>query len=113
MLLPNHRKAVLPRAKLTEYLLSPTHPIGRGKASFFRAFGFRPAEWERLAMALKRHAADNPIQGKEPSPFGTRYIVDGPLETPDGRDPIVRTVWFIETGEEIPRFVTAYPQPRE
>jgi hypothetical protein len=28
---------------------------------------------------------------------------------PDGRTPTIRSVWFIETGEEVPRFVTAYP----
>ena len=35
-----------------------------------------------------------------------------PLETPDGRDPLVLAVWFIRSGEEIPRFVTAYPVGR-
>jgi hypothetical protein len=30
----------------------------------------------------------------------------------DGRNPLVRAVWFIETGEAIPRLVTAYPLER-
>jgi hypothetical protein len=41
-----------------------------------------------------------------------RYIIDGILITPDGRNPMVRSVWFIETGEITPRFVTAYPAGR-
>lgn len=44
--------------------------------------------------------------------FGVRYVVVGILSTPDGRGPTVRTVWFIEHGEEIPRLVTAYPAKR-
>ena len=31
---------------------------------------------------------------------------------PDGRQPFIRAVWFIETGEEIPRLATAYPLQR-
>ncbi|WP_334311733.1 DUF6883 domain-containing protein [Kamptonema animale] len=27
----------------------------------------------------------------------------------DGRKPFVRSVWFIETGGEIPRLISAYP----
>jgi hypothetical protein len=45
----------------------------------------------------------------EDSPFGRRYIVDGALAAPDGRRPRVRMIWFIETGEDVPHLVTAYP----
>lgn len=38
-----------------------------------------------------------------------RYIVKGELLVPDGRTPLIRSVWFIETDEHVPRFVTAYP----
>jgi hypothetical protein len=36
MRLPNAEKAVIERRKLTEYLLSETHPTGRFKAQFFK-----------------------------------------------------------------------------
>jgi hypothetical protein len=42
---------------------------------------------------------------------GTTYLVEGPLETPLGRKPRLRTVWLVETGELAPRFITAYPLP--
>ncbi|MFQ5612045.1 MAG: DUF6883 domain-containing protein [Anaerolineae bacterium] len=45
-------------------------------------------------------------------PFGTRYVVEGPMPAPDGRTPLVRSVWFIETRGQIPQFVTAYPLSR-
>ena len=46
--------------------------------------------------------------GKKKSSFGVKYVIDGPLQTPDGRNPSVRAIWFVETGEKQPRFVTAY-----
>jgi hypothetical protein len=48
----------------------------------------------------------------EDDQFGTRYIIEGAIQTPDSRAPQVRSVWFIETGEQQPRFVTAYPLRR-
>jgi hypothetical protein len=113
MKLPHYEMAVVPRAKVTDYLLSPSHPDGRGKARFFRSFGFSVESWERFAEALLRHAADHEVARAETSPFGTRYVVEGIISTPDSRAPLIRAVWFVEAGEQIPRFATAYPLRRE
>ena len=51
MLLPNREHARVDRAKITDYLLSTSHPDGYGKAVFFMRLGFRLAEWEMLAGA--------------------------------------------------------------
>lgn len=109
MLLPNVEQAVVPHRKVAEYLLSSTHPIGRSKAAFFGSFGFTAAAWEALAEALKDHATHHPIVETEQTGFGTSYTVEGALRTPDGRMPLIRVVWFIESGETAPRLVTAYP----
>jgi hypothetical protein len=110
--LPNHDKSTVPPTKITDYLLSLSHHDGRGKARFFASFGFSPRSWETLVEALRRHAAEHEVTRIESSPFGTRYVIEGTMFTPDGRAPLMRTVWFIETGEQIPRFVTAYPLHR-
>ena len=65
-----------------------------------------------MAEALLRHAADHKVARIEPSPFGTRYVIEGMISTPDGRAPLIRAVWFMATDEDIPRFVTAYPLRR-
>ena len=109
MKLPHLANAVVPAAKITGYLLSPTHRDGRHKAAFFTRFGFTAADWETLAAALRRHAVAHEVMKIESSPFGTRYIVEGELHAPDGRSPRVRVVWFIATGETAPTLVTAYP----
>ena len=43
------------------------------------------------------------------SPYGTKYILEGGVETPAGRIVQVRTVWIIDAGQDHSRFVTAYP----
>ncbi|MGH9197929.1 MAG: DUF6883 domain-containing protein [Acidimicrobiia bacterium] len=35
--------------------------------------------------------------------------MEGTIETPYGRTPSIRSVWFLETGQDASRFVTAYP----
>jgi hypothetical protein len=107
--LPNPNQAVVPREKIVEYLLSLAHRDGRSKALFFSGFGFSVDAWQTLADALLRHAADHEVAKIETSQFGTRYIVEGELDAPDGRTPLVRVVWFIDTDEELPRLATAYP----
>jgi hypothetical protein len=76
--LPNLENAQIPRAKITEYLLSFTHRDGRHKAAFFTRFGFSIDNWEIMSAALLRHAAENEVARIENSPFGERYVVEGP-----------------------------------
>jgi hypothetical protein len=111
--LPNVDRVQIPQAKAVEYLLSPTHPEGAGKAEFFAALGFRHEEWEMLAEALRQVARDFPVTKSMTSPHGQKYIIDGVLPTPSGRTPFVRTVWIVDAGTEMPRLVTAYPKEQE
>lgn len=109
--LPNRDRAVVPRAKVVDYLLAGNHPDGQSKARFFAGFGFSATDWGQFADALRRHAQEYRVRRVEDSPFGRRYVVEGILQAPDGRTPYMRTVWFIPTGGEIPWLVTAYPVP--
>lgn len=104
--------AIVTKRKIVEYLLSRSHATGRSKSRYFEKFGFSVGGWRELRSALLNHARHNTVVSVEETSFGTKYVVEGRLRTPDGRDPNVRSVWFIETGEVAPRFVTAYPQGR-
>src|SRR3954467_2246398 len=112
MRLPNRHQAFIAPEKVVDYLLSTAHRDGRHKASFFNKFGFTIDKCEELTDALLRHVDLYEVAKVEESPFGTRYVVDGMMTMADGRTAFVRTVWFIETLSEIPRFVTAYPTRR-
>jgi hypothetical protein len=111
MKLPQAERAVVPQDKIERYLLNPGHPIGSAKAGFFQRFGFSREHWRVLADALLQHARANPVADSVSDVDGTTYLVEGPLETPSGRQPRLRTVWLVETGQLAPRFITAYPLP--
>ena len=107
--LPNRERAVIEPAKLTGYLLSLSHPVGRFKAAFFRSLGYDAVVWQKLEHDLRSQHLEleaAPIQG---SSFGQKYEIRGPLVGPAGRCEVLVSVWIIRDGEEIPRLVTAYP----
>src|SRR5215210_4056156 len=99
MMLPNAHLAVVEREKITEYLLNAAHPDNGGKAPFFRALGFVPEQWEILAAAFLEIALTSPVAQEMESRHGKKYIMDGGINTPGGKTPVVRTVWIIESGE--------------
>ena len=107
--LPNRHLATIDETKIRFYLLSDTHPAGRTKAAFFRRFGFRVSSPQILHEALLAHSRDAEIASFSETEFGQKYIVEGQLNTPDGRNPQIRTVWFVSGHSNIPRLVTAYP----
>ncbi len=88
---------------------SETHPTGRSKARFFRALGFDDANVESLASSLISSAKLGKLVGTEESSYGTKHAIQGDLVTPMGRIVRVVTVWIVEAGQSVPRFVTAYP----
>lgn len=90
--------------KLTEYLLSESHPVGFSKAVFFRNAGYTKANAVELLEELKKIAA-NEVLEKSPRQGGMNYTITGLL-----KDSVqIKTVWTIDDGSQIPRFVTAYP----
>jgi len=109
--LPNRANSIVPEAKIRLYLLNVEHPHGGSKAKYFLAFGYTPEKWQQFAAALKLHANVHPVVGIEQATFGKRYIIEGTIETPDGRNPHIRVIWFIDDEDEnqYPRLVTAYP----
>jgi hypothetical protein len=108
--LPHLDRAVVPEAKIVNYLLSFRHSGGRAKARFLENFGFRAQDWRVLRDAILAHAAANDVTASHQTGFGTRYEIDGPLVAPNGRTPVVRVVWFMESQESIPRLVTLVPR---
>ena len=61
-----------------------------------------------IVAALHGVATSGEVVERVESPHGEKYLVDGPLESPTGRKPLVRTVWIVDRGEQAPRLV-AYP----
>jgi hypothetical protein len=104
--LPAQRTVAKP--KITDYLLKKRHEIGGPKAAFFSSFGFVTEQWPEMAEALIAHPERNSVEMTIPTPYGTKFVVRCTLETPDGRNPCIRTVWMDE-GKGSAALVTAYP----
>ena len=81
----------------------------RFSRKFFTRFGFKVDDWQVLADTLKAVGISNPVTAVVQSSHGTRYTVDGPMQSPDGRMPRVRTVWIVESERLGPRLITAHP----
>jgi hypothetical protein len=109
MKLPNADKAVVEREKITGYLLNSSHRHGAGKARFFAMHSFRAEQWQRLAEALLEHGRTHEVTTVTETKHGTLFVVEGTLNTPDGRRPQVRSIWQVDKGEIAPRLITAYP----
>jgi hypothetical protein len=112
MKLPNVQNSEIPRAKIMDYLLSSSSRAGKAKARFFMSFGFVREKWEEVVKSLIHHAEENEISGIKRTIFGTKYIIDGFMKSPDGSSLNVRSVWFIDDDGDYPRFVTAHPLKR-
>src|SRR5690242_19482694 len=97
--LPNSDRAFVEPEKLTEYLLNVDHPVGADKAAFLYRFGFRVFAWQVLRVALLTHARSARVVAVRATHYGTHYTIEGQLETPDTRNPIVRTVWSIDKDD--------------
>lgn len=112
MRLPSVERAVVDMAKMRDYLLSNSHPVGRFKAAFFVGLGYSAVDWEVLAAALRGHAMDNDASTTELSDYGQKYEIRGRIEGPAGKGAFLVAVWIVLRGEDFPRFVTAFPGAR-
>ena len=83
--------------------------MGRFKAVFFAALGYTRTDWMRLQRDLLELCRGRDAVEGQASTFGRKYEVRGTLEGPSGRQAEVVAVWVVLAGEDVPRFVTAYP----
>lgn len=112
MKLPNAERAVVDMAKLREYVLSETHPVGHHKSKIMRAaFGFRPGHEETLAALLLSLARSEDATLGRKDEHGQRYLVDAVVEGPRGSG-VLRSAWIVERGTDFPRLLSCYPRNR-
>ena len=108
MKLPRCEDVRIPPEKVTGYLLSPSHAVGRFKARVFSALGFNQNDPEPFVAELRRIAAAEEVSGQEDTPYGRKYTVRGVLSGPTGTLDVA-TVWFLEPHQQTVRLVTVRP----
>lgn len=112
MKLPNGDRAEVDLRKLSDDCLSPTHPVGKHKATVFRAaLGLTASEAPTLREWIPQAAIAGEADFERGDEFGERYRLDFAIATSSGRAP-VRSAWIIQKGEDFPRLMTCYVLPR-
>jgi hypothetical protein len=109
MKLPAADRAVIAPAKIRDYLLSTSHPVGRFKEPFFASLGYTSTDWQRLEGDLRVLATSEDAEFGRRSLYGQKYEIRGTLAGPSARSAGVLTVWIILFNDEAPQFVTAFP----
>lgn len=107
--LPNADLAAIDDAKVRDYLLSPSHPVGRFKSVFFVALGYSLDHWEILRDALLELGKAGEATPGQPSPFGLKFEIRATLHGPSGRQASLVTVWMVSRDQDFPHFVTSFP----
>ncbi len=108
--LPNVEAAIVGADKLSDYLLNLSHPRGAAKALFLIAFDFATDHPDDVRSALIDHAKSNDVSSSHKHEFGSAFEIDGRLQTPDGRNTAVRTVWQLDAETDAPRLITPVPR---
>jgi hypothetical protein len=92
-----------------EGLLVVLIPFGREiQDGVFPSLGYTSGHWKRLENDIRAILRNYAICG-ECTDYGQKFEVRGNMIGPAGKTALIVTAWIVLEGEEIPRFVTAYP----
>lgn len=85
-------------AKIRDYLLSTSHPVGRFKEPFFASLGYAVAHWQRLERDLLVIAASGEAEPGRESQYGQKmrnswYFNWSLWENCEGIDRLDYTIW--------------------
>lgn len=110
MRIPDADRAIVAAEKLSAYLLNVSHKRGGPKARLLLSLGYRSDEPRSLESDLRTQHLTLDVARQSQNPYGVVYEIDGPIKTPSGK--IVRfcSIWQVDTGTNVPRFITMYPR---
>jgi hypothetical protein len=110
MTVPNADRAIIAPEKLTAYLLNVSHKRGAAKARLLLAVGYRSNAPHLLESDLRAQHLPLEVTRTHENPYGVVYEIEGPIETPSGRSIRFCSVWQVDTGADVARFITMYPR---
>ena len=110
MTVPNADQAIIAVAKLSTYLLNVSHKRGAAKARLLLSVGYRSDTPETLESDLRTQHLSLNVSRTSQNAYGVVYEIQGPIRTPSGNVVRFCSIWQIDTGTEVPRFITMYPR---
>lgn len=107
--LPNAAIAVVPAAKLRDYVLNPAHPQGGPKARVFAAvLSITREDWRYLRDQLLAGVQVASATPRGSTHWGDLYEVTIQVQGRNGRTAQVRSGWIIRRDDDRPHLTTAY-----
>lgn len=110
MTVPNADRAVIAEEKLTAYLLNVSHKRGTAKARLLLRVGYRLDAPKVLEADLRTQHLTLEVTRTSENAYGVVYEIQGPMETPSGKTVRFCSIWQVDTGTDVPRFITMYPR---
>jgi hypothetical protein len=110
MTVPNADRAIIAADKLTAYLLNMSHKRGAAKARFLLGLGYRSDAPSVLESDLRAQHLSLEVTRTHTNAYGVVYEILGPIKAPNGRSVQFCSVWQVDTGTDMPRFITMYPR---
>jgi hypothetical protein len=110
MTVPNSERAIIATEKLTGYLLNVSHKRGGPKARLLQGLGYRSDNPQSLESDLRTQHLSLDVTRTHENAYGVVYEIEGPIKTPSGRTVRFCSVWQVDTGTDLPRFITMYPR---
>jgi hypothetical protein len=107
---PNADRAIIAADKLAGYLLNVSHKRGGPKARLLVSLGYRLDNPQSLESDLRFQHLSLDVTRTHQNPYGVVYEVEAPIKTPNGRSVRFCAVWQVDTGTDMPRFITMYPR---
>lgn len=114
--LPNAFHAATPEEKFKDYLLNFDHPTGKHKAHVINSvLGYNKNNWAEFSDKLYREVQKSPVTKVTPFTFSkggatieaTKYEVPIIMSGKKSRMLRLQTVWQVDKGSSVPRFITA------
>ena len=108
MKVPSADRANIAAGKLTDYLLNVCHKRGGPKARLLLSVGYRSDNPQSLESDLRVQHLSLDVTRTHQNAYGVVYEIEGPIKMPRGRSVRFCSVWQVDTGTDVPRFITMY-----
>ena len=110
MTVPNAERAIIAAEKLRGYLLNLSQKRGGAKSRLLLSFGYQSDNPQVLEADLRSQHLPLDVTGTSTNAYGIVFEIEGPIRTPSGRAVRFCSVWQVDTGTDVPRFITMYPR---
>ena len=110
MTVPNAERAIIAAGEAHRVPAEHVAQARRREGEALLGVGYRSDDPQPLESDLRDAAPVTRRDTDVENAYGVVYEIEGPIRTPSGRTVRFCSIWQIDTGTEVPRFITMYPR---